>query len=196
VLIHISFVKNMSASEVPLYDLLGVGFGPANVALAGALIEQWQNPAVAQVRLLLSSIPSWTKLTPQNAIPRKVLFLEKQGVFRWHPGMLLPNTRMQISYLKDLATLRNPRSPITFLSYLHANDRLIQFINRGSNAPSRREYADYLCWAARYVQEHGAEVRFSQEVISLSSDDVGIAHIHFRNTVTGEVSAVRASAFI
>jgi L-ornithine N5-oxygenase len=66
--------------------------------------------------------------------------------------MLLPDTIMQISCLKDLATLRNPTSPFTFLSYLHEHNRLVSFINRGSVIPTRREYADYLKWAANKVK--------------------------------------------
>ncbi|KAI0034148.1 L-lysine 6-monooxygenase, partial [Vararia minispora EC-137] len=155
----------------PLYDLVGVGFGPANIALAGALIERWEDPSVTE-----------------DAVPRKILFLEKQDAFRWHPGMLFPNTRMQISYLKDLATLRNPRSPVTFLSYLHETGRLLQFINRGMSAPSCREYGDHLSchWAGRYVQDHGT--LFSKDVIQLADGADGSAHIHFRDTATGEVS--------
>jgi lysine/ornithine N-monooxygenase len=34
----------MCADQAPtvVYDLIGVGFGPANVALAGALLEKWE----------------------------------------------------------------------------------------------------------------------------------------------------------
>ncbi|MBQ3659658.1 MAG: PDZ domain-containing protein, partial [Bacteroidales bacterium] len=39
---------------------------------------------------------------------------------------------MQVSYLKDLATLRNPRSGFSFVSYLHDRGRLVDFINYGS----------------------------------------------------------------
>ncbi|KAI0032386.1 L-lysine 6-monooxygenase (NADPH-requiring)-domain-containing protein, partial [Vararia minispora EC-137] len=167
---------SMSTFDAPLYDLVGVGFGPANIALAGVLIEKWEDPS--------------------DAVPRKILFLEKQDAFRWHPGMLLPNTRMQISYLKDLATLRNPRSPITFLSYLHETGRLLQFVNRGMSTPSRREYADYLSWAARYVQDHGTETLFSKDVVQLGDGADGSAHVHFRDTVTGEVSIVRTKNLV
>ena len=107
--------------------------------------------------------------------------------------MLLPQARMQISFLKDLATLRDPRSPTTFLNYLHTPDRLLQFINRGSSTPSRREYADYLGWVSRYVQERGVEARFSAEVVALSTSEDGLAEVTYRDAKTGATSVVRAS---
>ncbi|OBZ75954.1 L-ornithine N(5)-monooxygenase [Grifola frondosa] len=132
--------------SVPIYDIIGLGFGPANLAIAGAIVEKWS--------------------ANKSAAPlRQVLFIEKQQEFRWHPGMLLPNSRMQISFLKDLATLRSPQSPFTFLAYLHSQDRLMPFINRGSFTPTRREYYDYLSWAAERVQQEGVQVQFGEEVV-------------------------------
>lgn len=100
--------------------------------------------------------------------------------------MLLPDARMQISFMKDLATLRNPRSPITFLSYLHSQNRLVNFINRGSTIPSRKEYADYLAWAAEYVQNHGVNVRFGCEVLSLDDAGDGIIIARVRDIQTAQ----------
>lgn len=34
-----------------IYDLVGLGFGPANVALAGALIERWESGEVHAISL-------------------------------------------------------------------------------------------------------------------------------------------------
>lgn len=103
-------------------DVIGVGFGPANLALAIALSER--APDVDAV------------------------FLERSSRFSWHRGMLLPEATMQISFLKDLATPRDPRSAFTFLSYLHERGRLDEFVNRRRFHPSRREFHDYLEWAA------------------------------------------------
>ncbi|KAJ2932911.1 hypothetical protein H1R20_g4216, partial [Candolleomyces eurysporus] len=135
-------------SSLPeIVDLVGLGFGPANIAIAGAVTEAWkENP----------SFPVKT-----------TLFIERHEIFRWHPGMLLPGARMQISFMKDLATLRNPGSPYTFLSYLHSEDRLLSFINRGSTIPTRKEYSDYLSWASAKVQENGINVAFGHEVVDL-----------------------------
>ncbi|KAG6851030.1 hypothetical protein H0H93_004517 [Arthromyces matolae] len=95
--------------------------------------------------------------------------------------------------MKDLATLRNPRSPITFLSYLQSQNRLVSFINRGSTIPSRKEYADYLAWAADYVQKHGINVLYDHEVVALSRGKKNsVVDIRCRNLTTGEQKVVRA----
>ncbi|WP_246746720.1 lysine N(6)-hydroxylase/L-ornithine N(5)-oxygenase family protein [Agrobacterium burrii] len=112
-------------------DLLGVGFGPTNLGLAIATEEYNEN------------VPSERKLLTQ--------FIDAKKEFSWHGGMLLPNSTMQISFLKDLVTLRTPTSPYTFVNYLQERDRLSDFINLKTFFPSRREFHDYLCWAAERV---------------------------------------------
>ncbi|EUA30822.1 FAD-NAD(P)-binding family protein [Mycobacterium xenopi 3993] len=103
-------------------DFIGIGFGPSNLALAVAAEEL---------------IPNW-----------RGLFLERSQSFQWHPGMMLEGARMQISFLKDLATLRNPASRYTFLQYAKARGRLEQFVNINEFRPTRLEYNDYLKWVA------------------------------------------------
>ena len=127
-----------------LLDVVGVGFGPSNLALAIALTEYGQTHPDA---------------------PLRGRFLERQERFGWHRGMLLEDATMQVSYLKDLATLRNPRSGFSFVSYLHAKDRLADFINYGSAYPTRREFHDYLEWAAARIP--GDTVGYGTEVTSL-----------------------------
>ncbi|RDB21444.1 L-ornithine N(5)-monooxygenase [Hypsizygus marmoreus] len=164
--------------DTTVYDLIGLGLGPANIAIAGAIIEK-------------------KGAKDQNSFPIKnALFIEKHQVFRWHPGMLLPEARMQISFMKDLATLRNPQSPITFLSYLHSQDRLITFINRGSNIPSRKEYADYLSWAAQYVQEHGVDVLYGEEITDLTRGKNDTIIVRSRNVLTGAERVLQARDII
>ncbi|OCH93413.1 hypothetical protein OBBRIDRAFT_749649 [Obba rivulosa] len=160
-----------------IYDLIGLGFGPANLAIAGAIVEKWEGPSAGGQDCGFSA--------------NNVLFIEKQLEFQWHPGMLLPNTRMQISFLKDLATLRSPQSPLTFLSYLHAEGRLLQFINRGSFTPTRREYFDYLSWAARSVEAKGIKVQYGEEVVSISDGEDHTVEIHSRDVKTGAISVRR-----
>ena len=58
-----------------------------------------------------------TTRRPRRASRR---FVERQARFGWHRGMLLEDATMQVSFLKDLVTLRNPASGFSFLSYLHA----------------------------------------------------------------------------
>lgn len=123
-------------------DLLGIGFGPANLALAIAAIEYNESGAVPGLA---------------------VSFLEQQLKFGWHRGMLLDGATMQITFLKDLVTLRNPVSRFGFLSYLHSKNRLIDFINHKCLYPSRIEFHDYLQWCASQV---GGLVRYGQQVVS------------------------------
>jgi len=106
------------------------------------------------------------KLLPDGRNPR-VLFVEKQARFAWHAGMLLPGAKMQISFIKDLATLRDPRSEFTFLNYLHRQDRLVDFTNLSTFLPARVEYEDYLRWCASHFERL---VQFGQEVVSVAPD--------------------------
>ncbi|MEV0469193.1 SidA/IucD/PvdA family monooxygenase, partial [Streptomyces prunicolor] len=84
-------------SEV-VHDILGIGFGPSNLALSIAVEEHNK------------SLPADSRL---NA-----LFLERQPRFGWHRGMLIDDATMQVSFLKDLVTLRNPTSDYSFLCFL------------------------------------------------------------------------------
>ncbi|TEB36378.1 lysine/ornithine N-monooxygenase [Coprinellus micaceus] len=160
------------AATSEIFDLVGLGFGPANIAISGAITEAW-------------------KENPDFPI-KSTLFIEKHEVFRWHPGMLLPGARMQISFMKDLATLRNPGSPYTFLSYLHSEGRLLSFINRGGTVPTRKEYSDYLTWASKKVQENGINVKFGHEIVDLEEGTEDTILVRYKNNRTGEETVVRA----
>lgn len=98
--------------------------------------------------------------------------------------------------MKDLATLRSPQSPITFLSYLHSQNRLVAFINRGSTVPTRKEYADYLSWAAKFVEDNGVDVMYGHEVIGISKGQNDTINIRSRNVATGDERVVRARTFL
>lgn len=95
------------------------------------------------------------------------------------------NNQHPLSFLKDLATLRSPQSPLTFLSYLHSQDRLLSFINRGSFTPTRKEFADYLSWAANYVETHGIDVRYNEEVVGVVEGEDGNVVVVTRNAANG-----------
>lgn len=124
-----------------VHDLIGIGFGPSNLALAIALQERSQ---------------------AQGALD--VLFLDKQADYRWHGNTLVTQSELQISFLKDLVTLRNPTSPYSFVNYLKAHGRLVDFINLGTFYPCRMEFNDYLRWVAGHFQEQG---RYGEEVLSI-----------------------------
>lgn len=122
-----------------VHDLIGIGFGPSNLALAIALQERGQ---------------------AQGALD--ALFIDKQADYRWHGNTLVNQSELQISFLKDLVTLRNPTSPYSFVNYLKQHGRLVDFINLGTFYPCRMEFNDYLRWVASHFQ---AQSRYGEEVL-------------------------------
>ncbi|WP_430784572.1 lysine N(6)-hydroxylase/L-ornithine N(5)-oxygenase family protein [Actinoplanes sp. G11-F43] len=123
-------------------ELVGVGLGPANLGLAVALEDAGAGD--------------------------DALFLDRRPGFDWHPDMLLSSSTMQISYLKDLATQRDPRSGYTFVNYLHERGRMSDFINKQTFFPSRLEFTDYLRWA---VDRLRTPVSWGAEVLSVELDE-------------------------
>ncbi len=154
------------------YDLICIGFGPASLAIAVALHDR--------------------------VIKTRVLYLERQRSFVWHAGMLLPNARMQISFLKDLATLRDPRSKFTFVNYLKAKNRLVAFTNLATFLPLREEYNDYMSWCASHFEQ---DVQYGQETICVSPTEdrkgpVESWQVVSRNVETNERSTVTARSVV
>ncbi|MEV5873281.1 lysine N(6)-hydroxylase/L-ornithine N(5)-oxygenase family protein [Streptomyces sp. NPDC052101] len=133
----------MSNREHETYDVVGIGFGPSNLSLAIALEEH-------RAHGLENDVSS--------------LFFERQSSFGWHRNMLLPTATMQISFLKDLVTFRNPTSRFSFIAYLHASGRLPQFVNNQDFFPTRQEFHQYLEWAQAQVADH---VAYGSEVTSI-----------------------------
>ncbi|MFF7734435.1 MULTISPECIES: SidA/IucD/PvdA family monooxygenase [unclassified Streptomyces] len=129
----------------PVHDLIGIGFGPSNVAMAIALREH--NGGVGR----------------QEAVTAH--FFEQQPRFGWHRGMLIDDATMQVSFLKDLVTLRNPASQYSFLCYLQSKGRLIDFINHKNLFPLRVEFHDYFEWAAAQVDDM---VSYGHEVVGVA----------------------------
>jgi L-ornithine N5-oxygenase len=139
--------------EDELHDVICVGFGPASLAIGVALHDA-----------LDGTDPSLVDVPGLQSRPPKVAFLEKQSQFAWHAGMLLPGAKMQITYLKDMATMRNPRSEFTFINYLHQKGRLVEFANLNTFLPARVEYEDYMKWCASWFEE---VVSYDQEVVKV-----------------------------
>jgi L-ornithine N5-monooxygenase len=125
-------------------DVIGIGLGPANLALALCLEEQ-----------------------PQRSFdgrPLQSLFLERKASYEWHPDMLLEGAEIQVPFLKDLVTLRNPQSHFTFLNYLRLHDRLLDFVNLRRWFPTRLEFNHYYRWVAAQLAER---VRYGRVVESV-----------------------------
>jgi L-ornithine N5-monooxygenase len=118
-----------------IHDVVGVGFGPANLAFAIA-VEELQ-PGL------------------------DVVFLEKAGKTVWQPNMLFGTSDIQHHPLRDLVTPRNPRSRYTFTNFLFENGRLFEHFNLGRAFPIRAEYNQYISWAAghfKHLVRYGCEV--------------------------------------
>ncbi|MBO3747606.1 lysine N(6)-hydroxylase/L-ornithine N(5)-oxygenase family protein [Streptosporangiaceae bacterium NEAU-GS5] len=149
------------------YDVVGVGFGPSNLSLAIALDEHPAGMTAA--------------------------FFERQSSFGWHRNMLLPSATMQISFLKDLATFRNPTSPFSFVSFLHEHGRLPRFVNNQDFFPTRQEFHQYLEWAETRVSH---QVSYRSEVTSMRLPQGTGAATHvkiaIRDTSRGDIRWVGA----
>ncbi|MFJ8787888.1 lysine N(6)-hydroxylase/L-ornithine N(5)-oxygenase family protein [Streptomyces sp. NPDC102462] len=121
-------VKSPLKGTDTTYDVLGIGFGPSNLALAIAVEEHN------------------ARLPPDERF--NALFLERQPGFGWHRGMLIGDATMQVSFLKDLVTLRDPSSDFSFLYFLRERGRLTDFLNQKTLFPLRAEFHEYFEWAA------------------------------------------------
>ena len=160
--------RENGVGEKAQYDLVCVGFGPASLAIAIALHDRGIRP--------------------------RIRYLERQREFKWHAGMLLPDARMQISFLKDLATLRDPTSKFTFLNYLKSKNRLVAFTNLSTFLPLREEYNDYLTWCASHFE---SQVHYGQETASVSpqrgaSGQIESWQVRSRDVITGQESIISA----
>ncbi|MCA1655321.1 MAG: SidA/IucD/PvdA family monooxygenase [Pseudonocardiaceae bacterium] len=115
------------------YDLAGVGVGPANLSLA-ALAD------------------------PVDGL--HTAFFERESAFRWHPGLMIDGTFLQVPFLADLVSLVDPTSQLSYLSYLRARERLYPFYFAEKFHIPRTEYADYCAWVSRRLPN----CRFDQSV--------------------------------
>jgi L-ornithine N5-oxygenase len=127
--------------KTDVYDIFGIGFGPAGIALATALEDEEE----------MTNGIAWSKK-----------FIEKNSDSTWMPEMLLPGTDIQHHFLRDFATPRNPRSKYTFPNYLQKNGRLFSF--GLLNHPSRIEWSDYVKWVAEQVSHNTS---YNQEVLEV-----------------------------
>ena len=125
-----------------IYDCVGIGFGPSNIALAIALEEIEQLDSV--------------------------LFLEKTAAPDWQGEFLIEGSDIQHNPLRDFVTPRNPASPYGYLSYLKAQNRLFDFLNLEAPFPPRTDYSRYVVWVARQFDH---VVRYSSSVCGVSYED-------------------------
>lgn len=105
-------------------DVLAIGGGPANLSLAALAAE------VADLR---------------------VTVVESRKSVAWHPGLLWHHSRLQVSGVKDLVTLVDPRSRFSFLNFLHQHGRLYRHLIACPDHVSRKEFDQYFTWAAQLL---------------------------------------------
>ncbi len=150
----------------PVLDLLGIGFGPAAIAVATAIEDRDECPPADSPRLLAAQ------------------FVERAPTAAWQPNMLLPGTDIQHHFLRDYATPRNPRSRFTFPSYLLDTNRFYPFTLMGGYV-SRHEWSEYTLWVANQVT---LPVRYRTEVTEVTPVLRGGAVVAARVTGTDSAS--------
>lgn len=111
-------------TDLPTVDIAGVGIGPFNLGLAALLSKHCEVTS---------------------------LFLDRKAEFRWHEGLLLPGTTLQVPFLADLVTMADPTHELSYLNYLHQHDRLYQFYYYENFQVPRREYDHYCRWASQQL---------------------------------------------
>lgn len=131
--------------------VLAIGAGPANLALAVAIEE-----------------------SGADDLAHDTLLLEQSPDIKWQRNLLMPWARSQVSFLKDLVTLRNPRSRFSFLNFLHDQGRLDEFVNLATFNPFRWELSDYLKWTAEHLEKVRIRYGARAETIEPARDDDGV----------------------
>lgn len=121
-----------------VYDIVGIGFGPSNLALAIGLEESHS--------------------------PLSFRFLDAKKQPDWQDEMLLSGSDIQNNPLRDLVTPRNPRSRYGFVNYLKETGRLFDYLNLPLTYPLRREYAEYIKWVASHFQGSVESSAFANRV--------------------------------
>jgi lysine N6-hydroxylase len=127
-----------------IFDLIGVGIGPSNLSTAALL------------KPLSDRVES--------------VFFDNKSEFNWHPGLMFPDAKLQVSILKDLVTMLDPTSEFSFLNYLREKRSLYIFAAKnGFNNVKRREFEDYLKWAVSKLDN----LNFNSTVQEISYEEGG-----------------------
>ncbi|WP_299536270.1 lysine N(6)-hydroxylase/L-ornithine N(5)-oxygenase family protein [uncultured Streptomyces sp.] len=113
------------------HDLVGIGIGPFNLSLA--------------------ALAHGVHHTTAHHQPLAATFYEQNPSFRWHPGLLIDGSTLQVPFLADLVTLADPTSPWTFLNYLRTRERLYPFYFAERFHTHRAEYDAYCRWVSEQL---------------------------------------------
>ncbi|MEV6318893.1 SidA/IucD/PvdA family monooxygenase [Streptomyces sp. NPDC051776] len=153
-------------------DLVGIGIGPSNLSLAA----------------LADGVPGL-----------RTAFYDRRPAFRWHPGLLIEGSTIQVPFLADLVTLADPASPWSFLSHLRASGRLFPFYVAERFHIERAEYDAYCRWVSERLpglhfghQVDGVRWNPERELFEVDFTRVGadgeaeaLGRVHARNIVVG-----------
>ncbi|MFK4852055.1 lysine N(6)-hydroxylase/L-ornithine N(5)-oxygenase family protein [Microbacterium sp. ZW T6_19] len=144
-----------------VHDLIGVGIGPFNLGLA-----------------------CLAHPTGLDAV-----FLDRAEEFRWHHGMMIEGSTIQVPFLADLVTMADPTSEFSFLNWLKHTGRLYPFYIRESFYALRAEYDAYCRWATSRLPE----LRWNHEVVRIEHDAAEDLYVvRAMRTDTGEELELRA----
>jgi lysine N6-hydroxylase len=139
-----------------IHDLLGIGIGPFGLGLA-ALSEP---------------------LADVDAV-----FVDQRPEFRWHPGMMIEGSTIQVPFLADLVTMADPTSPYSFLNFLKERRRLYPFYIRESFYPLRAEFDEYCRWVAAQLDS----LRWNRRIVSVTREDGVFTAIAEVTDAAGEI---------
>ncbi len=145
-----------------VYDIVGIGLGPFNLGLAALL----------------------------DGTEADGLFLEQRPEFRWHEGMLIEGTTLEVPFLADLVTLADPTNPHSYLNYLRETGRIYEFYFYETFQIPRREYDDYLRWASERLGSCQFDRRVESVRWNASEKLFVLTAVH---PETGEVHEYRAA---
>jgi lysine N6-hydroxylase len=141
-------------------DAAGIGIGPFNLSVAALL-------------------------HPIGGLHTR--YFERTTEFKWHPGILFPESTIQVSYLKDLVTLADPTNPFSFLAFLAAEKRLYRFINAKFDSVTRQEFNQYFRWVCSQLPT--LEFNRSVEAIAYQKDSLVVElrdeQVRARNIILG-----------
>ncbi|MCE3268551.1 MAG: lysine N6-hydroxylase/L-ornithine N5-oxygenase family protein [Burkholderiales bacterium] len=140
-----------------ILDFIGIGFGPANIALA---IQLQENNLEDKL---------------------KYLFIDNNKDSLWQREMLISGTDIQNVPVRDLITPINPRSYYSFINYLHKNDRYFKYYGTGLAYPLRQDYAMYINWCASHFKHI---VHYQETVINIDIAECGSHYIVQTNLAT------------
>jgi lysine/ornithine N-monooxygenase len=147
-----------------IYDTICIGFGALGLGLAVALSDLTLDTFGGT--LFIERSPSFSSNSKSN---------NKNG-----------SQYMHTTFAQDLATLRCPTSPYTFLNYLSEKQSLETFLTSSNSLhPTRKEFESYLQWAAAQFSD---VAMYGEEVLNVErkGGKGNIWIVTMRNIRTGE----------